>query len=292
MVFHPHFSWTVVVSERLRDDFPRLATAIAARRGVPLREPSVQRSENTTIVWIVSDAEADDPAQQPRLRLSDEPLKVLAPWNERRLPRGSAAEVVAETAELLAWTARFERERAVWQREAYTDAATGLLNRRGWEAEEIRWLAREGLAALEMGLIPPVGLILLDLDDFHFVNERFSHAAGDACLQCFGKLLLDEVARRGGNCRGVRVGGDEFALWIPDASREETAALAERVVATWNALATDDGHAAAKTTVSAGWTWWAKSPETATIQSSAFQAADQALLAAKRAGKARVVAAT
>lgn len=284
-------TWTAVFSPRLREVFSRSAAAIRARGGTPLLppielppiEPPPPRNAAgpSIVVWIEAEEDQADPSRRPILRLTDEPLPIDAGWDERRLPRDGAAELVAETAELLAWAARLDLERAAWKIEARTDGLTGLLNRRGWEAAEAE-LARLGGFG--------TGLALFDLDDFRSVNERFSHAAGDACLRGFGRLLQETAARGGEGCRGVRLGGDEFALWAVGASREETAALAERAASAWNTEASEGRSADAKTTVSAGW-FWSAAPF-ATASAEAFQAADQALLAAKRAGKARVVAAT
>jgi diguanylate cyclase (GGDEF)-like protein len=84
-----------------------------------------------------------------------------------------------------------------------TDALTGLLNRRGFEAELARALAlatRHG----ETGV-----LALLDLDNLKTVNDRFGHAAGDALLQGCARTLAQAVRTTD---VVARIGGDEFAL--------------------------------------------------------------------------------
>ncbi len=88
---------------------------------------------------------------------------------------------------------------------AVTDELTGLLNRRGFEAE----IARTTAAARryhEKGV-----LIFVDLDGFKPVNDTFGHAAGDAVLRHVAKLLGDNV--RATDSLG-RLGGDEFAILL------------------------------------------------------------------------------
>lgn len=92
-----------------------------------------------------------------------------------------------------------------------TDELTGLLNRRGFEAQLQRTLAlaqRHG----ERGL-----LVYVDLDGFKMVNDTYGHAAGDEVLKHVGRLLATNV--RSTDFVG-RLGGDEFAILLPRTSPE------------------------------------------------------------------------
>jgi diguanylate cyclase (GGDEF)-like protein len=89
--------------------------------------------------------------------------------------------------------------------DASHDALTGLLNRRSYELLLDQAVSR----ARRYGW--PFALVVLDLDDFKVVNDRYGHAAGDAALRAVGTEL--RAALRGGDV-AARLGGDEFALLV------------------------------------------------------------------------------
>jgi diguanylate cyclase (GGDEF)-like protein len=97
--------------------------------------------------------------------------------------------------------------------DATEDALTGLLNRRAW------------VAALEVALAErapgEVAVVLLDMNKFKLINDRFGHAAGDAALVGFAQRLRsgcpDDSVRR------ARLGGDEFAMLIIGSCAQERA---------------------------------------------------------------------
>ncbi|HTW10997.1 MAG TPA: GGDEF domain-containing protein [Acidimicrobiales bacterium] len=89
--------------------------------------------------------------------------------------------------------------------DASHDSLTGLLNRRSYELLLDQAVSR----ARRYGW--PFALVLLDLDDFKVVNDRYGHAAGDAALRAVGTEL--RAALRGGDV-AARLGGDEFALLV------------------------------------------------------------------------------
>ena len=102
---------------------------------------------------------------------------------------------------------------------ASTDALTGLANQRAFHdrmAEEVARSSRYG---------HPLSLVLLDLDRFKLVNDRNGHQVGDTVLREVARRLA-RLARAGD--LAARVGGEEFALLLPDTDAEGAVALAER----------------------------------------------------------------
>ncbi len=100
------------------------------------------------------------------------------------------------------------------------DALTGLANRRAFElalAREVDRVARSGEPAL---------LLTLDIDHFKNVNDSWGHAAGDQVLRAVAAALLDSVRPMD---LVARVGGEEFAIVLPNCATTFGEAVAERV---------------------------------------------------------------
>jgi diguanylate cyclase (GGDEF)-like protein len=165
------------------------------------------------------------------------------------------------------------------ERQAVTDELTGLFNRRRFQeamATEVERSKRFG---------QPVGLVLLDLDDFKAVNDTYGHQQGDLVLREVARVLretsreIDEPAR---------YGGEELAVVLPGTDLEGAYNLAERVRAGIEDLALPllDGDGALRVTASFG---VATLPGSADDMRELVAAADEALYRAKRAGKNRTV---
>jgi diguanylate cyclase (GGDEF)-like protein len=112
------------------------------------------------------------------------------------------------------------------ERTARTDYLTGLPNRLAFEErfeEEVKRAARSGR---------PLALLLGDLDSFKEINDRLGHVAGDAALAELGRLLPEGLRAVD---TAARVGGDEFAVLLPDTdatgAEEVAVRLAESVQA-------------------------------------------------------------
>ena len=101
---------------------------------------------------------------------------------------------------------------------SHEDPLTGLANRRRWDA------VLAGTCASDDGRRPAV--VLIDLDRFKQVNDRFGHQAGDAALVAVAGLLRERV--RSGDLV-ARLGGDELAVLLPDADLTAAVRFAERV---------------------------------------------------------------
>ncbi|MGY1858145.1 GGDEF domain-containing protein [Modestobacter sp. SYSU DS0290] len=121
---------------------------------------------------------------------------------------------------------------------ASTDPLTGLANRRAWQAEAARTLAR----AHRTGA--PLTVAVLDLDGFKAINDRDGHDAGDALLRRLAHAWSGRL--RASDLLG-RHGGDEFVLCLPDTDRTGAAEILDRLregaVASWSVgtAAREDG---------------------------------------------------
>jgi diguanylate cyclase (GGDEF)-like protein len=157
---------------------------------------------------------------------------------------------------------------------SFKDEVTGLYNRRFFSIrleEEVSRYRRFN---------HPVSVVLLDLDGFKAVNDELGHAAGDETLRAMAEILLKQS-------RGINVicryGGDEFAVLLVETSKSGARLYADRiryVLSTWTF-----GHGR-RVTASFG---IASLPEdVAPATDELIRAADEALYAAKRAGKNRV----
>ena len=162
--------------------------------------------------------------------------------------------------------------------QAATDALTGLLNRRKFRelaAEEMERARRYGR---------PLSLLALDLDHFKAINDRFGHPAGDGVLRHVAGLIVAGVR----NCdRVARLGGEEFAVLLPETRAGDARILAERLrQAVAGQPATIGETGPIRTTVSVGCVGLTADDQDIDVM---LGRADRALYAAKAAGRDCVV---
>ena len=168
---------------------------------------------------------------------------------------------------------RLERE---LYRQAAVDMLTGLANRRSFLSQ----LGRAFAQARRQG--QPLSLLYLDVDHFKLINDRYGHAAGDEVLKAFAEVVAQQV--RSADLVG-RIGGEEFAVLLPDADGAQAAEVAARVRRAVAEREIDTGAATLKVTVSIG---------LATLQAGhehpdrLLEDADGALYVAKQRGRNRV----
>jgi len=159
---------------------------------------------------------------------------------------------------------------------AWRDPLTGLLNRRHFcerAVEELNRAQRYGHA---------LAVLMLDLDYFKRVNDRYGHGAGDAVLETVGRRWKDALREMD---ILARFGGEEFAVLLPDTGLDGARLAAERLRASIaeQAVATDEGPV--ECTVSVGVS--ALRPDDRRIET-LLHRADEALYRAKELGRDRV----
>jgi len=155
------------------------------------------------------------------------------------------------------------------------DALTGLHNRRFFHETLAREVARAHRYTRRLALI------VLDLDDFKDINDKIGHLAGDSVLAEAAERIRSVARSADIACR---VGGDEFAIVLPESSLEDADQLFRRIQ---NAVSARPIGQVGKVFLSAGVAKLRPEDDGVTF----FERADQALYRAKSAGKGQVVAA-
>lgn len=181
----------------------------------------------------------------------------------------TAAVLAAHVAASLDAAFALQRER----HSAVTDPLTHVLNRRGLE----ELLEREVVAAQRRR--KPLSLLVIDCDDFKEVNDRAGHEFGDTLLREIADVLSRSLPD---GAEAARLGGDEFVVMLPGASSEAAEALGVQIRTLLAEGLTDAGF---PLRISAGISTY---PFDGATPTELLRAGDQALYAAKTAGKDRV----
>jgi len=153
---------------------------------------------------------------------------------------------------------------------AMTDELTGLANRRALER------------AMNSHAGGPCSVLCIDLDHFKALNDGFGHAAGDAALRQVAAIFRNEL--RSGDVP-ARIGGEEFALWLPGAPAGKAQEIAGRVRDAVRGKVLEHGGAEIRITCSIG---VASIPESVSQVDNLLGAADVAMYRAKEGGRDRI----
>ena len=178
-------------------------------------------------------------------------------------------ESVTQAAPILA----NQRNLALAERRAASDALTGLPNRRAADDAIKRMTAHAGRA------LTPLSAVLLDLDHFKQINDTHGHDRGDKVLAAIASLLAANVRA---SDFAARFGGEEFLLLLPDTDREGALELAEKLR---RCIERADISQVGTVTASFG---LASLPMDAVEPEQLLRKADRALYAAKARGRNRV----
>ncbi len=172
-------------------------------------------------------------------------------------------------AQLESYQKKLEEANVQLERDSITDKLTGALNRRALEQRLEEEIVRARRSA------SPLSFALLDVDHFKAYNDAFGHQAGDVVLAGVVGLLKES-----GRITDIvaRYGGEEFAVILPNTAHEGGRVLGERFRRTIEAASWPQRAV----TVSIGMASWSASMADA---AALIQAADQALYAAKEAGR-------
>lgn len=161
---------------------------------------------------------------------------------------------------------------------AATDSLTGCSNRREFEARGMAEVAR----AKRSGT--PLSFVTIDLDYFKQINDRHGHRAGDEVLRAF--VALVKMTLRTSDLVG-RIGGEEFALILPDTPLEGATMVAERLRQLTDSEVVPFAGTHIRFTVSLGVAQY--DPNGGTYES-VIEAADSRMYRAKQEGRNRVIA--
>ena len=163
-----------------------------------------------------------------------------------------------------------------------TDELTGLANRRMFNYLIEREISRS------RRYVRPFSLLMIDIDFFKKINDRWGHPVGDMVLRELGALMRENFRKLD---VPVRYGGEEFAVLLPETALEDAIQLAERFRVTVEQASFMQGRERIPVTISLGVASIGNSPISEDMDSEELlQFADRALYQAKQNGRNRIAA--
>jgi diguanylate cyclase (GGDEF)-like protein len=176
-----------------------------------------------------------------------------------------------------------KRAEAALKTLAASDGLTGLANRRSFDQTlTAEWSRAERTKK-------PLSLALVDVDHFKLYNDLHGHQKGDECLRAVASIL-GETALRPADL-SARYGGEEFAVVMPETDQKAAVKVAERLRGTLAKLQLAHGEAGARPNVTFSIGIATRIPDETVCADWLLMKADEALYAAKHAGRNRVVCA-
>lgn len=162
------------------------------------------------------------------------------------------------------------------RKHAEHDSLTGLYNRRMF----LELLNKNRSLAIRTQR--PLSLLVLDIDNFKLINDGYGHLAGDEVLIHFANIMQNNLRKE--DVIG-RLGGEEFAIFLPNIAKEDAISFAERLRSMIEAKPAVTSKGEIHYTISIGVT----NIESDIAMEKALEVADAAMYTAKRSGRNRVV---
>ena len=182
-----------------------------------------------------------------------------------------------EEVKLRAMTESLSARSVTLEQAALTDGLTGMQNRRYFDDALREYL--EEFSKIDK----PIGLMILDLDHFKGVNDTHGHDVGDEVLRTVANCLKDFTRYHD---VVARLGGEEFAIVVPNMSEDYLMKFAERIRKAIAALVITSGNVRLKVTTSVGLAVWDRAED----PDGFYRRADKMLYRAKQLGRNRVCA--
>jgi len=157
------------------------------------------------------------------------------------------------------------------------DGLTGLVNTVFFHAV----LSREIDRSLRTGR--PCGLLVIDIDHFKKINDTYGHSTGDLVLQSVARQLKLNLRSMD---TAARIGGEEFAVILPECTPEDAVSAATRIHSTLNPMVIPMGQDSLVLTSSAGLVW--TNPNVEMNSTTLLSEADMEMYRAKRSGRGRL----
>lgn len=164
---------------------------------------------------------------------------------------------------------------------ATTDPLTQIANRRKYDDMlELEWKRA-------IRNQTPIALLMLDIDNFKNFNDHYGHGAGDDCLAIFARVLKRSANRPSDLV--ARLGGEEFAVILPDSNQDGAITVAERILEHLRTLHMEHKYSDSAAFVTCSIGIATMQPDFETDANLIYEQADQALYKAKSSGKNRYV---
>ena len=163
------------------------------------------------------------------------------------------------------------------EHEAKIDPLTGMLNRRGFEQRLLSFAGNSGS-------LHGSTMLVADIDHFKQVNDRYGHLVGDKVIRSVAQIIGENIK---GQDIAARLGGEEFAIFLPDTTLQGATILAQRIcaiTATRSIRRSGANTSTDRVTLSIGAAAGAESDTLETL----IDRADKAMYAGKQAGRNRV----